>query len=1152
MVLCGVLMSFNLVAQIHHFEDDKSLNTCRKFFAKTDFKMTCLCFTNLLDSLGRTKSVDPSSFYVNYIRLRKIEAAYYKENRDSLLIEIYNYQKTISSDKVEMQFLKDLSQIYRGMIIQKDSTQKSKEIYLSFINKYRNVEDTYEDLSKVFNQIGILHFHILKDDDRSLMYLDSSKIFIYKMEKPNYDRAVIALANSAQPFFRKGEFNRALDSLKVGLKLASKHMHKEHSTYNYLLANLGAINSKIGNHNEAIKYNRESIRIKEDLYGKFSEKSISQYFNIAGSYFDLNQYESSLAVLDTALQIEKKYNNNPLIISKIYIRMANSTLDRLERFELEKKALKLALTVDNGMNDAVYSLYNNLGVSHVNFGNLEQALNYYLKSIEIKTKLNPLAKSDLYSNYSNLSSLYAKMKDFKLSLEYMEKAIDNIIQFRGDDSPILIGQYNKLGKSFYNLNEFVKAEYYIQKSMDLCEKHYSKDHLFYGESLFYQSECSFARGAYSKTLQQSLKAHEIYTKVKGRDHKFTSACLLVVAKSYLALGNRDQWDRLSNQYLLDAGFVLKNDQYSYQNIPEYKLWTAANAYWELYLENIEQSKRDTTYVVSEAETTMAIELISKLKKLHFFESFEKDFQTKTRVISDLSLEFWFNKYEATKDEKYIGKIYQLLEESRLISINRRILSGQDSAIIPDSIISKEKKIIAQYEVAYEQFQKQSAADQKDSLAYEAISASLFDIQLKREIFIDDLKSSYPDYFNARYSQQMPGLSSLQDQLKNENQTLVYYHWTKEKTYKLSISPNKQNIHQIVTKDIEEILIDYLPLISDVINDEWHYAEIKQKFVKNSHALYELLIDDSDLTTEEIIVIPDGPLVQLPFDILIKNESNGPYQSMDYLLNEHCFSYATSTLQIGAHGVTDNPYYVGFAPTYAGVDKLASVSRGDGKFRNLVNNRSEIEKVSPIFRSEVYLDSSATKANFLNHIEKADIIHLAMHAFVTEKTYGESFLKFYDDSDMIDSELSVREISRLNIQTDLLVLSACNTNVGTTNYGEGILGLAKSFQMAGSSNMIISNWLVDDFSGTNLMTLFFQKLASGTNKSQALVAAKRSYLQDANDVLAHPFYWAGYNYYGAPSQSFSIENKKNWAKYSVIFILFFIIMYYFYKLFIKIS
>ena len=111
-------------------------------------------------------------------------------------------------------------------------------------------------------------------------------------------------------------------------------------------------------------------------------------------------------------------------------------------------------------------------------------------------------------------------------------------------------------------------------------------------------------------------------------------------------------------------------------------------------------------------------------------------------------------------------------------------------------------------------------------------------------------------------------------------------------------------------------------------------------------------------------------------------------------------------------------------------------------------------------------------------------------------------------------LTLDEIYRLPLRADLAVLSACRSGVGAVVNGEGVIGLVRGFLFAGSPQVVVSNWRVDDAGTSRFMESFYRRMVTGGEPAgRALRAAKLERLR-AGGPEAHPFHWASFVLWGA--------------------------------------
>ncbi len=106
---------------------------------------------------------------------------------------------------------------------------------------------------------------------------------------------------------------------------------------------------------------------------------------------------------------------------------------------------------------------------------------------------------------------------------------------------------------------------------------------------------------------------------------------------------------------------------------------------------------------------------------------------------------------------------------------------------------------------------------------------------------------------------------------------------------------------------------------------------------------------------------------------------------------------------------------------------------------------------------------------------------------------------------------LEEVFDLQLQADLVTLSACNTGRGSIRTGEGMVGLSWAFFVAGVPTQVVSQWSVDDTATAQLMRSFYTHLKAGEGKSQSLRAAALSLQKEKGH--RHPYYWAPFLHMG---------------------------------------
>ena len=197
-------------------------------------------------------------------------------------------------------------------------------------------------------------------------------------------------------------------------------------------------------------------------------------------------------------------------------------------------------------------------------------------------------------------------------------------------------------------------------------------------------------------------------------------------------------------------------------------------------------------------------------------------------------------------------------------------------------------------------------------------------------------------------------------------------------------------------------------------------------------------------------------------------------------------------------------------------KIREGAQGQGySFGRLKYSGVEVAKIKEAFGNrpgtrDMLIGSEATES----HVKSRDLtqyqyLHFAVHGILA---YDVPYLKepalvlATDPGSNEDGFLTLSEIYALNLNADLVTLSACKTGLGRRIPGEGVIGLSRAFIDAGARAVIVSLWEVDDYSTAILMEEFYRLLGQNVNKVAALASAKEYLRQKSYE---DPYFWAAF-------------------------------------------
>lgn len=186
---------------------------------------------------------------------------------------------------------------------------------------------------------------------------------------------------------------------------------------------------------------------------------------------------------------------------------------------------------------------------------------------------------------------------------------------------------------------------------------------------------------------------------------------------------------------------------------------------------------------------------------------------------------------------------------------------------------------------------------------------------------------------------------------------------------------------------------------------------------------------------------------------------------------------------------------------------------------LPDAEAEAEAVAALLEAAIYTGSEATESRFWAEVPEARVIHIAAHGIYDEDMPLESTVYLTTDEQQ-DGRLQVAELYHLDLKAaEMVVLSACQTNVGLVSAGDEVVGLTRAFLNAGTPSIIASLWRVDDKATSALMVAFYRYwLEEGLSKAEALQAAQAHVRTMDDGRYASPFYWAGFVLNGDGSTS----------------------------------
>jgi CHAT domain-containing protein len=334
--------------------------------------------------------------------------------------------------------------------------------------------------------------------------------------------------------------------------------------------------------------------------------------------------------------------------------------------------------------------------------------------------------------------------------------------------------------------------------------------------------------------------------------------------------------------------------------------------------------------------------------------------------------------------------------------------------------------------------------------------------------------------------------------------------------------------------------------------------------QSARELHDLLLAGPLAEVKEgdaMIIVPDGILGLLPFEALVIQEGTSLKDHL-YVGDLHSLAYHQSATIMALQRrlqkrraerplfALGNPVYNTKDPRYTAVHggkpaagRFLEKSREEYAFRGLDSHQewgqtstgdqtAKVMSFPPLPQTEQEVRTIAKTLGvktkppdvLLNleanetHLRQSPLgqyryLHFATHADLPGKVQGvnEPFLLLgqVDNDAGDDGLLTMSKVLGLNLNAEMVVLSACLTGRGQVMDGEGVANFARAFQQVGTRSVVVSLWEVASNETLEYMTLFYSHLKEGKKRSQALRLAR----QEIKTKYPQPFYWAVFILHG---------------------------------------
>lgn len=1005
-----------------------------------------------------------------------------------------------------------------AFLLQKDTVQTS--VLLRSLNNQKLSEgDSYQ--AKILTSEYLNLKNSFKEANSGLSKLKSNSKTPLRWQ----GKHMVVLAESLLDL---GDFNGSLEALSK----AEKEFVKDSVSFIIKLAKVsflkGINHFYLSNFLEAEKCFLKSLRYYQSTPLDKSIDIGKVYVNLANTYLELGQYESAKTSYRFTIDFAFKGKVDSMLVASYYGNFARfyhrygNLLESRKQYEMCFQFVKQSSKGEHSMLAKLFTNYATLLKDSYEFDaanlNLKKAKHYLTHSRESRRDL-----VFILINQAWIKMAQQQFSDAKMLIDSISP--DLLIEFKEDD-------------------ELLSNYYRLQGNLETATKAYRKAEISYSTAIRHSFSNPLTLAELWNDLADTHKLNNEFEKcLTAHRQALTYAVPIVPANSnfltftYNSMGiahcKQRQFD--SAKFYLKKALQVNTSVYaaSFKEFSNYlnPFETLVSNYYLLdigykefkngTIDEVELSRYEAYILVSQGIIQQWRSILSPTDQIQFA-SLTSDF-------FDLAMDYYYE--IAHLDPRNLEKAFQMSELSKQQLLLRLLRESKvnEFAGVTKAVQNKNDEYASIFSLLELQIAQELAySDQVNKDLLIEYQQRWDFVKNKYSLFMDSLRTHLPSFYNLKFNTSLVSIEVLQSSIlkPKSNKVLVEYYFGDSTAYCFLITPLARHLVKLKSKAPDLIRSIYavrnntkMQLSSEALT---HSASLfKQLFAEIEKYLLSLKGET------ELIIIADGYTAQIPFELLA-TVLGKDWKDSKFLLHQFPISYSYSASLLWQEFSDRKPYrldksrMLAVAPDFGNKPK----STFDSEYRSahdiynfspLRENISEVQKIKSLLKASTEVDlivgNGADEANFrTKDLFTYNIIHFATHGFVNLSDENQSGIAFsHPINSRQDDILYMNEIYNLNSKADLVCLSACESGYGKVEKGEGLMSLSRAFQYAGSKNLLVSLWKVDDSATSTLMLKFYEQLVKKKTIPQALRAAKLSMLNNA--VYSDPFMWSSFIHIG---------------------------------------
>ncbi|WKN44079.1 CHAT domain-containing protein [Tunicatimonas pelagia] len=959
------------------------------------------------------------------------------------------------------------------------------------------------------NAINGLHY------EEGRQYAEQALVESQQRLEKNSKQEADAYSNLGYYYREIGQYDSVLLSCKRALRIRNKAKGTQAKDIILELNDIGWAHSSVGNFDSALFYSRKALSLTKGVpEGKEKAIALSDtYFYLGAVFCYMHQLDSALKYAKQVIELEKVYHaNNKYFTACTYDFLGNiyGRKGNVEKaMQCHKESISLSKKVHG--KKAISTFYANLGNSYLDVGFYEQSLKYHQHALKLKKERGEGIASLASSHYS-IGFVYFKQRRYELALPHFFQSSFFYKEALPTNYWDLSGAYNNIGDAYRELGGYDSAYLYLQKAVDIVEKYYPRHPYsfvaFWDMAKVYQDE-----GKLGNAFRYYQRANQVISDAYEVSH-YAADFYNDLASFYHDGRKYDSALLLYEKAIEINSFVRGSEKFIDFHNPGFYLQSLLGKAITLEA-RYHQSGSQQYLEQAQAVCQQGDQLIQQWYRVLTYPKDQLTLAKSGRAFYEQAIRLSLMG-TVTEQERQAGtrQAFYYAEQSRAGVLRQTLLHNEAKQWggVPDTLKQLEQQLHidrAYYQSAL--YQARNKEEEADAALVSSYENRLFNLNRSYDSLMQVLEQQYPRYYERKHAPIPASVEAIQPTLEPGTALLSYFVGDSS-SYVFTVTPDDYSVQPV---KVDTTLVRQFR--TAVANSQFqsYPQQAYESYFRSGYALYQQLVAPAlpaDLEIKKLVVVPDAALQYLPFDLLLTQSVPFTYTNLrqvPYLLRDYSVSYryAASLPQTTAKDSPVTQLLIAFAPSFSsGNNHLVAVRSADVLAPMFLRwNIQEAEVVADGWSGSAYTGEQATEAQFKAEVGDYQIVHLATHAHLNDEEPEHSYLRLAPTGNE-DGTLYAHELYNLDMAAELVVLSACHTGDGPEAKGEGVLSLARGFAYAGCPSVVMSQWAVDDESSTQLMQTFYEKLAEGLSKDEALRQAKLTFLAEAPVTNLHPFYW----------------------------------------------